>query len=264
MTESQVITLAAGPWLPDLPALNSPGVTVAKNLLPISSRGYAPMPSFVPLSQPIPGRIVGLFSTKDRNGNPYNLVGTDGGILRLDGASLNWQPMIPVEQFKGSSEGLWAMVTYGEQLICSNGNDPIYSLRMGVDSLFSPLSTDPDVPIAKYLAVVRDWLVAANLRGSDDRAYPQRIQWSGIDDPTDWPPPGSDQAIAKQSDFQELVGSGGEIQGIVGNLGSADAAIFQERAIFRMTFVGPPAIFSFHQVEGARGTAAPGSIVSVG
>jgi hypothetical protein len=93
---------------------------------------------------------------------------------------------------------------------------------------------------------------------------PQRVWWPAIDDPTNWPTPGTSAAAAVQSDYQDLVGDAGWVQGIVGNLGTADGAVFQERAVIRMQYVGPPAIFAFSTAEGVRGTPAPGSLVQVG
>ena len=49
-----------------------------------------------------------------------------------------------------------------------------------------------------------------------------------------------------------------------GNLGTADGGVFMEHAIWRMTYVGPPAVFAFTPVEGVRGTPAPSSIVQLG
>ena len=40
--------------------------------------------------------------------------------------------------------------------------------------------------------------------------------------------------------------------------------MIQERALWRATYVGPPLVFTFDLVEGARGTPAPGSIVQLG
>ena len=44
------------------------------------------------------------------------------------------------------------------------------------------------------------------------------------------------------------------------NLGTADAAVFFERAVWRVVYTGPPGIFSFFPAEGVRGTPAPASI----
>lgn len=156
----------------------------------------------------------------------------------------------------------WSFQVFGERMIATNFSDPIQSFIMGVDTVFSDLS--PDAPKARYIAQVRDFIMVANTSDSVDGAVPQRVWWPAIDDPTDWPTIGSDAAAEVQSDQQDLVGSGGWDQGIIGGLSSADVVIFQERAIYRGVYIGPPAIFSFAVLAGGRGTPAPGSIIQVG
>jgi hypothetical protein len=153
-------------------------------------------------------------------------------------------------------------VLFGDRVVMTNFANPLQSLRLGSDAAFSDLAAA--APRARHLAIVRDWLVLGNTFDGADGAQPQRVWWSAIDDPASWPAPGSAAAAAAQSDFQDLVGGAGWVQGIVGNLGTADGAVFQERGIVRMSYVGPPAIFAFATAEGARGTPAPGSIAQLG
>jgi hypothetical protein len=153
-------------------------------------------------------------------------------------------------------------VPFGARVVMTNFTDPIQSYIIGASASFGDLAAA--APRARHLAVVRDWLVVGNTFDAADGSQPQRVWWAGIDDPTNWPAPGSAAAAAAQSDYQDLVGEAGWVQGIVGNLGAADGAVFQERAIVRMNYVGPPAIFSFTTAEGARGTPAPGSIAQLG
>jgi hypothetical protein len=97
-----------------------------------------------------------------------------------------------------------------------------------------------------------------------DGEQPRRLWWSSIGDAGDWPSPGTDLAIQRQSDFQDLEQSElGHLRGIVGgNLSGADGAAFLERGIVRISYTGSPAIFSFEVAEGAAGTSSPWSIVS--
>jgi hypothetical protein len=136
---------------------------------------------------------------------------------------------------------------------------------MGTSTLFADMITSGFTSLkARYVGVVKDWVVFGNTTDGTYGAQPQRVWWSAIDDPTNFPDPTGNTAAAVQSDYQDLVGDAGWVQGIVGNLGTADGAIFQERAVVRMVYVGPPAIFAFAPAEGVRGTPAPGSIVQDG
>lgn len=119
-------------------------------------------------------------------------------------------------------------------------------------------------PVARYSAVVRNFLCLANTNDATGGNQPQRVWWSALNDPTNWPTPGTAAAAQVQSDYNDLFGDGGWIMGIVGDLGTADGAVFMERAVYRMVYAGPPAVFYFFRAEGARGCPAPGSIVQVG
>jgi hypothetical protein len=147
----------------------------------------------------------------------------------------------------------------------TNYADPVQSYVEGTDSKFSNMiATGSTTLTARYVAVVRDWLVLGNTNDTTDGVKIQRVWWSSINDPTSFPALGSTDAEAVQSDAQDLVGDFGQVQGIVGNLGNSHAAIFQERAVWRMNYEGPPTIFRFDIAEGVRGTPAPGSIAQLG
>ncbi|BCV04958.1 MAG: hypothetical protein CM15mV95_300 [Caudoviricetes sp.] len=70
--------------------------------------------------------------------------------------------------------------------------------------------------------------------------YNQRVKWSGINDSSTWTP-----SQATQSGFQDIVGSHGNIQAIVGG---ECCVIFMEKAIYRMSYVGVPLVFQFDKI----------------
>lgn len=119
-------------------------------------------------------------------------------------------------------------------------------------------------PKAKYMAIIKNFLMVANTSDATGGVQVQRAWWSGLNDPTNWPTPGTALAAAFQSSYNDLFGDYGPITGIVGALGTADGAIFFERAIFRVVFAGPPVTFDFFPCETVRGTSAPNSIVKRG
>lgn len=119
-------------------------------------------------------------------------------------------------------------------------------------------------PKARYMAQVKGFLVLGNTSDAVGGNQPQRVWWSSSNDPTTWPTPGGTLAATLQSSYNDLFGEGGWIKGIVGNLGTADGAVFMEHAIWQMIYVGPPVVFNFIPIEGARGTEMPGSIAQLG
>lgn len=119
-------------------------------------------------------------------------------------------------------------------------------------------------PKARYIANVKNFLCAGNTWDPVNGAQPQCVWWSALNDPTNWPTPGTVTAAEYQSDYNNLYGDGGWIQGVVGNLGTADGAVLMEHAVWRMLYVGPPAVFDFFPAQGVKGCPAPGSIVQLG
>ena len=85
----------------------------------------------------------------------------------------------------------------------------------------------------------------------------QRCKWSGLNDSSTWTP-----SQATQSGYQDIVGTHGNIQAIVG--GESFGVIFMERAIYRMDYVGTPLIFQFSKIADNIGAFAPKSVVSFG
>jgi hypothetical protein len=61
-----------------------------------------------------------------------------------------------------------------------------------------------------------------------------------------------------------MPGPHGKLQAIAGNLGTANAGIFFERAVYRAIYVGLPDIFDFLPAEGARGLLATGAMAQYG
>ncbi len=228
--------------------------------MPRTASSYGPVLDLVPTAAALDNRAQGTAFMRDVGGNVYGFAGDMRKLYRFFLHALT-----DVSKAGGYTTGdqeRWSFATFGQTMIATNFADPIQQYTIGSSSLFSDLS--PDAPRARYAARVRDFIMVANTFDAIDGARPQRVWFPAIGDPTTWPTPGTILAAQLQSDFQELSGEGNWNQGIVGGLSAADAAIFQERNIWRAQYVGPPAVFSFQVVESARGTPAPGSICSIG
>ena len=78
------------------------------------------------------------------------------------------------------------------------------------------------------MAIVKEFLVLGDLTGNR-----QRIQWSAMDDADTWPETGTDDAAAKQSDYQHFP-EGGRVMAVMGAVGQTDGIVFLERAVQRM------------------------------
>jgi hypothetical protein len=213
-------------------------------------------------SDALTARAQGAITVTDSGGDSRLFAGDATKLYQMIAAATTFEDVSKAGGYTTDAAELWAFAQYGQRIVATNFADAPQSYVMGSSTDFANLAAA--APKARYAAVVRDFLVLANTNDTVDGAVPDRVWWSGIDDPTSWLTPGTAAAQAVQSDRQDLRGLGGWNQGIVGNLGSADGAVFQERAVWRMIYVGPPAIFQFDQAEGVRGTPAPGSIVQLG
>jgi hypothetical protein len=256
------VVIPVGEYLPDQPAYSGAGATRVLNMVPRTARSYGPLPSLAVYSGALTARCQGGLFVRDTDASTHGFAGDATKLYKLTAGSTAWSDVSIAAGYSTAADERWSMAFYGRRLIATNWFDPIQSYVIGTSALFANLAAA--APQARYVAVVKDFVMVANTFDATDGNQPQRVWWSGIDDPTSWPTIGSASAAQVQSDRQDLPGDGGWIQGLVGNLEAADGAVFQENAIYRAQYVGSPAIFSFHRIDGARGTPAPGSIASLG
>lgn len=233
-----------GEWLPDLPELGNPGVTYVNNVLP-DVQGYTP---YRPLQQTgsatLPGTSRGLFSTYDQS-QIYRFYAATADRLFIQ--SITTGAFVTISAALTNSTSFdWSFAQY-ENLIfaCNKDNTMYHTVGAATDFLTAT------APKAAVVGTVGQFVVVGDLRESTDR--PSVIRWSGIDEPLNWPTPNSATAIAKQSGEQELNRGFGAVQQIIS--GDQYALVLQEIGITRMTYVGPPAVFQFDEIERSRGAA---------
>ena len=253
-----------GEWLPDAPDYNNPGMTAADGIIPKSDRTYGPLGQLSnAVSAQIGGdaaeRVCGAGSFRDDDGDTFTFAGRIGGLYQLQ--STAWTDVSTSGGYSTAIDGFFRLTSFGNRVIATNFDDPVQSYVMGTSTAFANLSGS--APKARHVAVIGDFLMLGNTFDSVDDARPNRVWWSAQNDPTSWPTPGTTAAAAAQSDYQDFP-SGGWVQGITGAVGGADGVIFQDRAIRRIVYTGPPTIFAFQEVDRSRGCIAPNSIVNVG
>lgn len=254
-------TIKGGPWLPDQPDYDNGGVIEARGCVPRTVSSYGPMPAPAATSSALGDRCQGAVATTDQAGNVVAFAGDAKRLYRLTGAATVWADVSKAGGYTVAETETWRFAPFGDRVIAVTAGTAPQVAPLNGDA-FADLAAD--APQARFVAVVRDWLVLANTVDAADGPCPQRVWWSGVDDPTSWPVPGTTAAAQVQSDRQDLPGDHGAIQGLVAKVGALDAAVFCERAVFRMSYAGYPLAFSFAPCEGARGTPAPGSLVQMG
>ncbi|CAB4192546.1 hypothetical protein UFOVP1244_37 [uncultured Caudovirales phage] len=241
-----------GPWRPDLPdraELDDSGtlrLIEATNVVP-DSDSYQPQPEAAVVTDALSSTCQGTFCTRDDSGNVNWFAGTATGISRISSTTPIWEEV--GSGYALTEEDKWSFEKYGNQVYAATPTNDLQFITLSSGSTFSNVAGNP--PRFRHIAIIRNFLV-----GAGTAEEPQRVQWSGIDNPQSWT-----LAAVTQADFQDLLGPGGWNQGIVVGLAGSDAVVFQERAVWRMMYVGTPFIFQFDTVENARGAVSSGSIV---
>ena len=253
-------------YCPDQPEYANSVSSRVQNVSPRGTASYGPFPDFLTYSTaPLPLRPQGAYGGADPFGNVSVFAGTATDLYQVQAGTTAFVNVSKaLAAYNCPADQMWSFALFNARVIASNISDPMQSFVLGTSTKFADLSASANTPKAKYITTAKNFLICANTFDPIGGAAPWRVWWSGIGDPTNFPTPGSAAAAAVQSDYNDTVGEGGAITGIVGNLGTADAAIFYQHAVWRMIYVGPPAVFNFVPAEGVRGTTAPGSIAQLG
>ena len=231
-----------GEWLPDQPGVTG-AVTDAKNCYPVAN-GYAPVKSEADYSDAAGANLIITFAGKFDSATTLFAASTtqiykfDSSDASLDAATTTGYTAV---------EG-WDVTQFGAKMILANGQDKLQAWTLNSSTNFANLAAA--APIAKYVTVVRDFVVAAN-----DGTDTSKVYWSDINDETDWTP-----GAASQSDTQ-ILPDGGDITGLAGG---EYGLIFLERAIYRMTYTGSPFFFQFDAISRSLGCISNGSIAQYG
>lgn len=237
-----------GEYLPDIPARDNPGLTVAKNCIP-HAKSYKQLSSPVDYSNALTLRCRGAIAAKDKTGNVYNYAADADDLYSLSGTT--YSVVTQSAAYHTTADDVnWEFAQWGEKVICVNGyTDTPQIITLG-GSNFADLSGGP--PQAKHIGIIGGFVVLGNI--SDGTVYPNKLHWSAIENETGW------TVGTNQSDTQELL-SGGQIQKVVGG---EYGTIICETSIWRMTYVGYPLVFQFDEIESNRGTVSPSSVIKFG
>lgn len=245
-----------GEWLPDRPENNNPGSNNVLNVI-VEGENYKPFKNFATTTNAVSTatRIFGATSFVDDEGTVVNFAGNQNELFQQSGSS--WvqvsKPSTETNTYNTVSDGQWRFTSFGQRIIATNLADDIQSFIVGTSTGFSNLSTS--APKAKDVAIINNFLVTVHT--DDGTIRPNRVQWSALDDPTDF----STSAVTL-SDFQDLEDDGGFNQRIIATQNYG--VVVRENQIVRMEFIGTPAIFQFTVAEISRGASAINSVVTDG
>ena len=232
-----------GEWMPDQAGITG-ALQEAYNVVP-QAIGYASLPSSVDFSASASEALTNVYATKYGGTTTVFAAGTtklfkfDSGDLSLDDVS---------KSGGYTTADRFYFVQYGQKLIAANGNSKLQAWDLGGSTLFADLSAS--APTAKYVTVVRDFVVAANTASA-----PSTVYWSDINDETDWTPSDTSQADS------QLIPDGGDIRGITGG---EFGIVLLEKSIVRMSYIGSPLFFQFDTIAKNIGCYEANSIAQHG
>ena len=143
----------------------------------------------------------------------------------------------------------WQFAQFNNFVIAVQINVVPQVFNLVSSTAFGDMSGSP--PQARYVSILGSFVALSGLGTS----FPYRIQWSGVDDITNWTPG------TGQSDFQDFP-DGGVVRGAAGS--EFSAIVFQDSALRRMTYVGGSLIFQFERISESKGLYAPYSLIHGG
>ena len=229
-----------GEWLPDQPGVTG-ALTDAVNCYPVTN-GYAPILTEEEYSDAADADLLTCFAGKTA-GTVSLFAASSSNLYKFEAGT---RAMDPLTTTGYTNIEYWDTVQYGDKMIMANGDSKLQSFTLNSSTYAGDLSAD--APEAKYVTVVKDFVVAANLTGEENKVY-----WSDINDETDWTP-----GLASQADSQ-VMPDGGDITGLAGG---EYGLVFLERAIYRMTYAGSPYFFQFDAINRTLGCISAGSIIN--
>jgi len=232
-------------WTPDLAGV-AQNLSVAKNVVP-SALGYNPFPTAVDYSAAASEDLNNVFAGKFSSTTTV-FAGGATKLFKFDGADLSMDNVSKTGNY--SSVVKWNFTQFGNTIIAANNVNKLQGYTLGSSTTFDDLSAD--APVAEYVTVVRDFVVAASLDGGSNA---NKVQWSNINDETNWT-----TGAASQSDYQ-IISDGGNIHGMTGG---EVGLIFLDRAIVRMSYIGSPLFFQFDTISRGVGCVEGNTVVQYG
>ena len=238
--------LTFGEWMPDQPSVSG-ALTDAKNVVS-QAIGYGPFPAPVTFSTSNAAEdLTSLYAAKQPNGDTALFAAGLTKIYTVSGVGAITQ--VKTGMTTANADRV-RFTQFGKTVISCNNADKLQAWTLGTSTSFADLSAT--APIAKFITVVRDFVVCANTFETTQQQY--RVRWSALNDETDWT-----ENVNTQSDYQDIP-DGGQIVGI---RGGEFGLVLMEKGITRMSYIGTPFIFQFDNISRGKGCIAAGSIAQV-
>jgi len=177
----------------------------------------------------------------------YNFLGTHNYLYQL--LTNTWTDASS-GAYAVPDQGTWTMTQFDDFVFAANGFDVPQQFNLLGGAAFTNAVYPAGPPVSKFLATIRRFVVAANTVNNS-----REIAWSGLSEPLLWAP---DPVTLADS---QVLPTGGDIMGLIGG---EYGVIFQQHALQRMVFGGPPGGFEFEKISTILGCNASRSIAQYG
>lgn len=252
-----------GPYAPDLPG-NLSVLMGGYNIFSRPNKTYGPVASFTASFSALAARCQGAFYSIDSAAGTALWAGTATKLYRSASGSSFSDVSKSATTYALEANEFWEFEQFGQVVLATHINDAIQAYTLNSSSLFDNLLSSGAQPKARHMGAVANFLMLGNTTDATYGAQPDGMWWSAIGNPASFPTAGTSAAAAVQSGRVNLSGSGGWVQKVIPRVGTLDGVVLQERAVFRVIYVGTPDVFAFQSMEGGRGCPAPGSVARYG
>lgn len=229
-------------WGPDAPDLGDTA-REASGVIP-EAKGYRPFKSLATTTSALNARAQGAAWFRAPDGTTANFAGNATKLYKLSSSTWSDVTRTVGGAYSTDAAGNWRFAQFGSLAYATNGVDVLQSFDLVAGTNWIAAIGSP--PVSDFIAPVRRFLVLAKIA-----SYPQRVQWSGDNNPGTWT-----TSASTLSDHQDLP-DGGAITGFVGG---DVGLVFQESAVSRMNFAGSPLAFGFEKISQDVGATIPNSV----
>ncbi len=237
------------PFEPDKSPFNEGASDNAVNAIPVAD-GWGPFASFNEISSSLGERCYGAIVGRNTAGNYSIFAFTKTAIKKFVQGTSTWADVTRTSGLYNLQDGdKWSVLQFGPYIVASNIGDAMQVFNLDTDLVFSDLPGSP--PQAKFIWTCGGYLFAGNTTDGADRIYN-----SGLEDIGQW-------TIGEQGADYQPGGGAGDVQGGIGD--QFGGYVFYSDRIRRITLTaGQQYTYSLTDVNTARATVAPYSIVSIG
>lgn len=243
-----------GEYRPDAAPLAQNTTTLARNVVPGPDGDYLPLPSLIESAGPLPSRSRGTFGGRGPDGSTYMYCGDGVGLYQFGAGG--WTDVSKSGGYTVVGDEQWEFTQFGDQVIAASWEVPLQAAAV-TGGLFADLLTSTRKPAARHVGVVnRGWVVLGNCQDDVDGPRITRVWWLARGAPAD-----ADPDVVTQCDFEDLDTEDGQIEKVIGG---EYGTIVMNKAIWRMTYEGPPTVYRFDRIVQNRGAIVAGGVVNFG